>query len=51
MRDFMKWIWRILFIALVVSLFESNIGRIQIALVLGIIVLRVIIVETDRTIY
>ena len=51
MRDVLKWIWRILLIALVVTLFVSDIGLIQIALVLGIIVLRVIIVETDKTIY
>lgn len=51
MRDLLKWIWRLLLVALVITMFVSNIGKLQIGLVLGIIVLRVFLVETDKTIY
>lgn len=51
MNEILKWIWRVLFLALIITFFVSNVGKIQIALIIGIIVLRVIIVERDNTIY
>jgi len=51
MRDVLKWIWRLLLVALVITMFVNNLGMLQIGLVLGIIALRVYIVETDKTIY
>ncbi len=51
MSEILKWIWRLLFLALVISLFISDVGKIQIALIIGIIVLRVIIVDNDKTVY
>jgi len=51
MNEILKWIWRVLFLALIITIFVSNVGKIQIALIIGIIALRVIIVERDKTIY
>lgn len=51
MRDVLKWIWRLLLVALVITMFVNNLGMLQIGLVLGIIALRVYLVETDKTIY
>ncbi len=51
MRDIFKWIWRVMLVILVITMFVNDLGIIQIGLVIGIIVLRVILVETDKTIY
>jgi hypothetical protein len=51
MRDFLKWTWRGLAAALLVTVFINNLAPIQIGLLIAIVALRVIIVETDKTVY
>jgi len=51
MRDILKWIWRLALVAFILTLFLSDISQLQLFLLMVIIILRIIIVETDRTIY
>ena len=49
--ELLRWIWRICFVGLLLSMFVNNLNWLQLSLMVAIIGIRVYIVHNDKTVY